>query len=197
MFDLLDIDLTGSRDLGVGTRFDDDGGLNRGAFYKLQMRVAKINLNTTTTGATCVNAANGTATVNPTGGFSPYTYLWANGDTTPTTMNLLPGLHGVTVTDANGCEEIQSAFIGLAVPPTPPDTCTWLGGVDSLWFNPCNWDKIAIPTNTCNVVIPGGTAFQPWIIGDTAVCKGLIIIDQAGGHLFNDVSNGGLLIIGP
>ncbi len=47
--------------------------------------------------------ANGTASVTPGGGVSPYTYLWSIGETTQTIENLPAGTYEVTVTDANGC----------------------------------------------------------------------------------------------
>ncbi|GGG56499.1 hypothetical protein GCM10011414_27920 [Croceivirga lutea] len=48
--------------------------------------------------------ADGVATVNPSGGTLPYTYVWDNGETTQTARSLTYGIHTVTVTDANGCE---------------------------------------------------------------------------------------------
>ncbi len=62
----------------------------------------------------CYGDTNGTATVNAQGGVSPYTYLWDNGETTPTATSLVSQLHFVTVTDAHGCTAIDSAYI-----PTP------------------------------------------------------------------------------
>jgi len=53
--------------------------------------------------ALCGNA-NGSATVVPNGGTAPYTYLWSNGQTTETAINLLSGNYSVTVLDANNCE---------------------------------------------------------------------------------------------
>ncbi|MFS4494024.1 T9SS type A sorting domain-containing protein [Maribacter sp. 2308TA10-17] len=47
---------------------------------------------------------DGEATVTPSGGTAPYTYLWDNGETTQTATTLNGGLHTVTVTDDNGCE---------------------------------------------------------------------------------------------
>lgn len=46
---------------------------------------------------------DGSATANPTGGIAPYTYAWADGQTTQTATELPVGSTGVTVTDANGC----------------------------------------------------------------------------------------------
>ncbi len=46
---------------------------------------------------------NGSATVTPQGGTSPYTYYWSNGTTTQVDSNLCSGTYCVTVTDANNC----------------------------------------------------------------------------------------------
>ena len=47
---------------------------------------------------------NGLASVTPSGGTGPYTYLWSpSGGTTQSQSSLLPGAHSALVTDANGC----------------------------------------------------------------------------------------------
>jgi len=56
-------------------------------------------------------AADGTASVTPTGGTPGYTYLWSNMGTTQTITDLLPGSYTVTVTDANGCTAVSIATI--------------------------------------------------------------------------------------
>lgn len=56
-----------------------------------------------TQNASCNSCADGSATVAPIGGTPDYTYLWSNGQTTATAINLLPGSYSVTITDANGC----------------------------------------------------------------------------------------------
>ena len=60
---------------------------------------------------TC-NSANGSATVAPSGGTSPYTYLWSTTDTTQTITNLIPGSYSVTVTDFQGCTFSSSVTVG-------------------------------------------------------------------------------------
>ncbi len=47
--------------------------------------------------------SDGKASASPRGGSGPYSYRWDNGETTEQASKLSPGLHTVTVTDANGC----------------------------------------------------------------------------------------------
>ena len=56
----------------------------------------------------CYGQLNGTATVTPGGGTTPYTYLWSNGATASSLSNLAAGIYNVTVTDANGCTASSS-----------------------------------------------------------------------------------------
>ena len=56
---------------------------------------------------------DGTATVVANGGVEPYTYSW-NTDpeqTTSVATNLSTGTYWVTITDANGCESINTVFV--------------------------------------------------------------------------------------
>lgn len=63
------------------------------------------------TDLTKVNSNDGTGTCNPDGGTLPYSYEWSNGATTQTIENLAPGTYDVTITDANGCQVLQSITI--------------------------------------------------------------------------------------
>ncbi|TAL61438.1 MAG: hypothetical protein EPN85_04845, partial [Bacteroidetes bacterium] len=68
-------------------------------------------ISTTTTPALCSNN-NGSATVNMSGGTSPYTYNWnPSGQTTQTVIGLAAGNYTATVTDANGCSSTQTVVI--------------------------------------------------------------------------------------
>ena len=60
---------------------------------------------------------NGMAMVNPSGGESPYTYLWSNGKTTKTILNLIPGMYSVTVTGANNCFSVDSVSVNEFICP--------------------------------------------------------------------------------
>ena len=56
---------------------------------------------------------NGEGCVTVSGGTAPYTYLWDNGETTECITVATGGSYGVTVTDANGCE--QSGVVDIVV----------------------------------------------------------------------------------
>ncbi|MBI4946824.1 MAG: gliding motility-associated C-terminal domain-containing protein [Bacteroidetes bacterium] len=71
--------------------------------------------------------SNGTATANPSGGVSPYTYLWGNLETTQTISGLAVGTYSVLVTDNNGCTANDSVFVSSTAPPTVPFTVTPAG----------------------------------------------------------------------
>jgi len=58
--------------------------------------------------ASIANNFNTSLTVTPSGGTSPYTYLWSNGDTGETTEDLMDGTMTCVITDANGCEITES-----------------------------------------------------------------------------------------
>jgi hypothetical protein len=60
-----------------------------------------------------ITSLDGTATVNVTGGTSPYTYEWndTNSQTESMAVYLNSGWYSVNVTDANGCQFTDSVFV--------------------------------------------------------------------------------------
>ena len=112
-------------------------------------------LNTSSTPISCAGLANGTATVNISGGTPPYSILWNTGATTASISNLAQGTYTVTVTDVAGCivsrdvtvsepEPIVLTFTNVEVPKcnggadgratvvvnggTPPFSYLWSNG---------------------------------------------------------------------
>jgi len=61
--------------------------------------------------AKCYGSSNGSATASVTGGSSPYFYLWLNGQTTFSAINLSAGNYSVLITDHNGCSQTNTAII--------------------------------------------------------------------------------------
>ncbi len=72
----------------------------------------------------CSGAGNGSAYITVTGGTSPYSYAWSNGDTTEDLTGIRPGTYTVTVTDANGCEDIASVEVSDNSAPMVSATVT-------------------------------------------------------------------------
>lgn len=59
--------------------------------------------------ATCLTG--GSATTSASGGISPYSFHWDNGQFTANATNLLAGPHNVTITDASGCIGVATVTI--------------------------------------------------------------------------------------
>jgi gliding motility-associated-like protein len=66
---------------------------------------------TTQDSVQCFGEANGSATVSVSGATPSYTYLWDNGDVTPTSTGQDAGFHAVTVTDGVGCQAVTGIFV--------------------------------------------------------------------------------------
>ena len=64
-----------------------------------------------TVAATCYGLCDGISSMMVAGGSLPFTYEWDNTESTSTATALCAGWHMVTMTDANGCNTIDSAYI--------------------------------------------------------------------------------------
>ncbi|MFK8044475.1 MAG: gliding motility-associated C-terminal domain-containing protein [Crocinitomicaceae bacterium] len=93
------------------------------------------------------NECNGSATVNVSGGTLPYTFVWseasATGQGTNNVSDLCSGFISVTITDANGCEIIESFLIGDA----DGDSFV-LNNSDASCFDICDGSATIAPTCT-------------------------------------------------
>jgi gliding motility-associated-like protein len=72
---------------------------------------AVVGVIDSTTNPTCPGDSNGTAFVSATGGSGTYAFLWPSGNTNASDTGLPDGTYLVTITDANGCEDILSVVI--------------------------------------------------------------------------------------
>jgi gliding motility-associated-like protein len=130
-----------------------------------------MSLTTTTVNPTCNNSTNGTATVNITGGTSPYTYSWNTApiQTTATANNLGAGTYIVTVHDNAGC--MQTATVTLTNPAViQPSTNTTSSTCSS-----------ANGTATANV-LSGGTSPFTYVWGTTPIQNTQTAIGLAAGN---------------
>ena len=76
-----------------------------------------LNIQTTSTQSSC-GQANGSASVNVSGGVGGYSYLWNGAQTSPSINNVSAGNYTITVTDGNGCTSSTSVSISNIGGPT-------------------------------------------------------------------------------
>ena len=104
----------------------------------------------------CAGAYDAEATITPTGGTPPYSYLWYDGTTTPVHNHLPSGTFGMTVTDANAC-----SVDGLVTIEPPPSLVVFTSTTAET-FNGAN-DGVA----TVNAIGGTGTYTYLWNTGAT------------------------------
>lgn len=59
----------------------------------------------------CNGDNDGSITVTPNAGISPFSYLWSNGETNPSITGLDSGFYTITVSDASGCVIVKNTYI--------------------------------------------------------------------------------------
>ncbi len=87
---------------------------------------AALSKTETVTDVTCNGLGNGTIDLTISGGTAPYTFAWNDGFITEDRNALGPGTYNVTITDANGCQLVDSYAI------TQPDVLTLSEVVDQV-----------------------------------------------------------------
>jgi hypothetical protein len=100
----------------------------------------------------------------------------------------------VCVTITAPCVQNTPVCITVNMPsPGGPGLWIWTGGFSTNWFYGCNWDKQTVPTLDADVLIPGGTPFQPTITGATGHCRTIEIVSTNGAVLtIQQTLSGGL-----
>ncbi len=112
----------------------------------------------TATNVSVPAGSDGSATITPTGGTAPYTYLWSNGRNTQTITALTAATYSVTVTDAKGCQTTKSIVV------TQPCTCIASGN----WSNAATWSGI------CS----GGGGKYPGYLDDITIRGYQVVVDS-------------------
>ncbi len=91
-----------------------------------------INISVNTINPTCAQP-NGSISLSASGGASGYSYLWGQGQTTPSISNVGAGSYSYTVTDNNSCSVISSTNINspaVFVPHVTAEDLSCFGGSD-------------------------------------------------------------------
>jgi hypothetical protein len=113
-----------------------------------------LNVSVTSTNTSC-GANNGTATVQPTSGNAPYTFHWANNDTSATAQNLAAGTYVVTTSDAAGCSTTSSVVVGSS---------------SSINVTISADKNVICSSDSSHICAPAGYAHYKWNNGVTTSC---------------------------
>lgn len=158
----------------------DTKGCSTNTFYTIGQPAALQIISTGTNPALCGNA-NGSATVNISGGVGPYNYSWNT--PSPQTSNIASGLNGgvwiLTTTDANNCIITTSVTVPAPALPTmtmgfTPPLCYSQQNA-SAWMTPTgngpfsyNWMPGALTSGTITGI---GAAVYTGTLTDIYGCK--------------------------
>lgn len=114
---------------------------------------------------------------------------------TGTSINVSPSSNTTYYVRAEGtCNTTSCVSSSISVPFGAGVIWTWTGSQSTNWFDSCNWDRLAIPTSTSDVVIPN-TANKPLITAGTGSCKTIEIQANSGAYVVVDGSGGGVLTV--
>jgi hypothetical protein len=118
---------------------------------------SEILVNAGSTAETSPGANDGSAWVAPIGGTPPYTYNWSNGSSDSLIINLTPGTYSVSLTDAAGCEIIES----ISVEPFSCQGILETAYVDPSCYTGCD--------GSASIALVGGVGpiTYAWNTGDT------------------------------
>lgn len=93
-----------------GLTVTDANGCTRAESFALEQPDA-LALSLSSETASCLPVPDGSALASASGGTPPYTYAWSNGESLPNAQGLAGGLYRLTLTDANGCELVDSVLV--------------------------------------------------------------------------------------
>ncbi|MFO7722320.1 MAG: C25 family cysteine peptidase [Bacteroidales bacterium] len=136
-----------------------------------------LMLSGSVTDVLCYHGANGSVTVNATGGEAPYSYKWSNGQQIPTLSNLASSKYIVTVTDGAGCAVIDTFTVTQPLP-------LQVGGE-------ANHDMTSTCTGAATALPTGGTPPYSYLWNDPAaqttqtatdLCPGLVRVYVTDDH---------------
>ncbi|MBC7744112.1 MAG: SprB repeat-containing protein, partial [Flavobacterium sp.] len=85
------------------TVFDTNGCTKLSGVITLIQPAAPLLLTAIKQNVNCYNGSDGSISLTASGGTAAYTFLWADGNTSPNRTGLAYGLYSVVVTDASGC----------------------------------------------------------------------------------------------
>ena len=95
-------------------------------------------------------------------GTPAFSYIWSNNDTTEDIVNLLAGYYSVTVTDANGCFVVDSAFVSYSSGP--------------IAFGSVTQPTCSVSTGAIDLSVLGGTLPYSYLWSNSATTEDLLLL---------------------
>jgi len=138
--------------LSIGTytiRVNNNCGNTGSATTIISQPASTLSATTSSTGVSCSGGNIGTATAMPTGGGTPYTYLWnPGGQANVTATGLGAGTYTVTVMDI--CGNTTSATTTILITTTTPPAITATANTSSI----CEGAPVTLSVFIANVLSP-------------------------------------------
>jgi gliding motility-associated-like protein len=143
---------------------------------------------------------NGSATITASGGTLPYTYLWSNGQTSPTLINVAAGTYTITVTDAHGCQAVNTVTITSLPGPTSTissstnASCYLQNGAASVSVTggsapyTYSWNSTPVQTTQNLQNVPAGNYTVTVTDGGGCTSTSSVYLAQTGGMLLTSTS---------
>ena len=119
-----------------------------------------LTFTSTTTDILCNGAATGAIDITPSGGVTPYSFEWSNGEVTEDVSGLAAGMYGLSVIDNNGCMEEEVYNI---IEPASFEV------LESITDVLCN----GAATGAINLTVSGGTVPYSFAWSNAAVSEDL------------------------
>ncbi len=153
---------------------------------------SSMTATTTSSPTSCSDSNDGAASVQVSGGTSPYNYEWSNGATGANANGLSGGTHTVTITDGSGCTLVES--VSVSTPSeisifisSNPATCgssngsatvNVTGGAGAYTYL---WSNNATTSSITDV--PAGNYTLAVADGNLCLANAVVIIGQSGSNV--------------
>jgi|GEM_PF-1013229 uncharacterized protein (TIGR02145 family) len=160
----------------------DENGCEHDSSITITQPTSALNITFSQTEVSCYQGSDGSISTIPTGGTTPYSYLWSTGETTETILGKPAGLYAITFTDDNDCSVLNSDSI------TEPSAL-------NLGLSGNNLDCNNFTTGEINLTVSGGISPYNYLWNNGSTIQNLInisagfyevIITDANGCISSD-----------
>ena len=139
----------------------DANGCQISSIFTVTAPNAALNISEIHNNISCFGGSDGNINITASGGTSPYTFSWSNGQNSEDISGIQAGTYIVTVTDFNGCQSNLS--ISLSQPSAPVTISQSHANVACYGFN----------TGSIDINVAGGTGTYSYLWSNGATTQDL------------------------